>query len=385
MAGKTYSYKKKFKGTKKRGGTGPWLYRSGSDYAGRLQDLKKKGLAIGMTIDSLDQMNDQQKKEYLTNEESKTSVFGSINRGFKKIASTKQSGWFGSRGRGPQNEGGLTSFFRGSRRLASDLMGNRNAKTRKSSWTNISKINPNTVASISAKVDAIMVYLGVPYLFTDKTYATNYIISKFNPGSQSNDGRGFLRLTESQTREIYDYIDKKYGGTNQTNLQIYDNPFNPDQLKTDMANYRRELDQVKQQIDGIAGLSSGISSLFGSQGQQPQSPLPPNIANSDVEALVKYMVLSTVISFMVDKLEKETKTGTFEIDPDELSSIIETQISIALPGTQPLPPTQADVQAAQTDQASTNKAIADAASGAPIVSPGSQPPQIYTVMGQQQY
>ena len=261
----------------------------------------------------------------------------SVSRGMDRWATTPNSGPFGNRGKGPQNEGGLTVFTRGLRRGITDLMGNRNAKTRKSSFTNISRINTNTVASIAAKIDALLIHLGVPYLFTDKTYATNYIISRFNPASQSNDGRGFLRLTEEQIRQIANYVDKSFGPTQ-------NEKFNEGLLKDKMNECQQKLETLKQQINlsstinsgfgsvtgSAGGLTSVVSGLFGSsQGSSSaqQLPISSSMSNQDVSLLVQYMVVSTMFSFMVDKLEKETGQGTFEIDPNILSAMIEQQIS----------------------------------------------------------
>ena len=263
---------------------------------------------------------------------------GSMRRGAQRWVSTPNSGPTGYRGIGPQNEGGLTGFTRGLRRGITDLMGNRNAKTRKSSFSNISRINTNTVASIAAKIDAILIYLGVPYLFTDNTYATNYIISRFNPGTQSNDGRGFLRLTEGQIRQIATYVDQSFGSNTQFNEKL---------LKQKMQEYQQKLEGLKQQIttnmktssfaSGLgfgsssgSGSGSGFGSIFGSSGGQEQPATQQqfnSLSNEDVSLLVEYMVVSTILNFMVDKLEKENKQGTFEINPTTLSTMIEKQIS----------------------------------------------------------
>jgi len=255
---------------------------------------------------------------------------GSMNRGFQRWRNTKNTGPFGYRGIGPQNQGGLTGFTRGLRRGITDLMGNRNAKTRKSSFTNISRINTNTVASIAAKIDSLLIHLGVPYLFTDNTYATNYIISRFNPGTQSNDGRGFLRLTEEQIRQIATYVDKSFGPTTS---QYEETPFKKELLGKKMQEYQQKLEDLKQQITISMKTNSltsglGLGSFFGTGEGQPANQQQFNsLSSDDVSLLVQYMVVSTILSFMVDKLEKETGQGTFEIDPNKLSTMIEQQIS----------------------------------------------------------
>jgi len=271
---------------------------------------------------------------------------GSMNRGAQRwFNDTKNTGPFGYRGIGPQNQGGLTSFTRGLRRGITDLMGNRNAKTRKSSYSNISRINTNTVASIAAKIDSLLIHLGVPYLFTDNTYATNYIISRFNPGTQSNDGRGFLRLTEEQIRQIATDVDQAFG-PNATQS------FNAPVLKQKMQEYQQQLESLKQQIStnmktssfasglgfgNTSGSGSGFASIFGTGEGQPANQQQFNsLSSDDVSLLVQYMVVSTILSFMVDKLEKETKQGTFEIDPNELSRMIEKQISEKISGINPV-------------------------------------------------
>ena len=294
-----------------------------------------------------------------------TGFVSSVSRGIRDTAGSMKRGIskgvrnpFGYRGIGPQNEGGLTSFTRGLRRGITDLMGNRNAKTRKSSFTNISRINPNTVASIAAKVDALLIHLGVPYLFTNNTYATNYIISRFNPATQSNDGRGFLKLTEEQIRQIAKYVDQSFGSNPPKNGGM---SFNEKLLKQKMQEYQQKLEGLKQQIttnmktssfaSGLgfgtssgsgSGSGSGLASFFGSSGGQEQ-PATQQQFNSlgDVSLLVQYMVVSTILSFMVDKLEKENKQGTFEINPTTLSTMIEKQISTEIgqinPGVQVTP------------------------------------------------
>jgi len=269
---------------------------------------------------------------------------GSVRRGLSKGVNTNL---FGNRGTGPQNEGFWTGSTRGARRIFTDLMGNRNKKTRKSSFSNLSRINTNTVASISAKIDALLIHLGVPYLFTDNTYATNYIISRFNPATQSNDGRGFLRLTEEQIRQIATYVDKSFGSNSPENVGT---PFNETFLKQKMQEYQQKLEGLKQQITTNMKTNSltsglGLGSFFGSTGEQPANQQQFNsLSNDDVSLLVQYMVVSTILSFMVDKLEKENKQGTFEIDPIQLSTMIEQQISTQIgqidPSVQvaPIPP-----------------------------------------------
>jgi hypothetical protein len=151
-----------------------------------------------------------------------------------------------------------------------------------------------------------------------------------------------LRLTEGQIRQIATYVDQSFGSNTPQNGGT---KFNEKLLKQKMQEYQQKLEGLKQQIttnmktssfaSGLgfgssSGSGSGFGSIFGSSGGQEQPATQQqfnSLSNEDVSLLVEYMVVSTILNFMVDKLEKENKQGTFEINPTTLSTMIEKQIS----------------------------------------------------------
>lgn len=56
---------------------------------------------------------------------------------------------------------------------------------------NLLKFNPNTLGSISSKLNALLIQLQVPYVFSDGTLATDYKLSLENVGNATNEGRGY--------------------------------------------------------------------------------------------------------------------------------------------------------------------------------------------------
>jgi hypothetical protein len=54
----------------------------------------------------------------------------------------------------------------------------------------IGRINPRTIDTYLAKIDAMLIHLKVPWLFSDGTLASNYNISPDNPATRENGGRG---------------------------------------------------------------------------------------------------------------------------------------------------------------------------------------------------
>ena len=60
--------------------------------------------------------------------------------------------------------------------------------------SNTFKMNPNTVAAMSAKLNAIIVACEIPYTFSDGSSALDYAISKEAPANAENSGKGVKRI-----------------------------------------------------------------------------------------------------------------------------------------------------------------------------------------------
>ncbi len=56
--------------------------------------------------------------------------------------------------------------------------------------TNVSRFNVNTIGAMTAKLNALLIHLKVPYKFSDGTLASQYNLSNINFASDDNVGRG---------------------------------------------------------------------------------------------------------------------------------------------------------------------------------------------------
>jgi hypothetical protein len=90
-------------------------------------------------------------------------------------------------GVGPQQEAPRSAwgrFTQGTGLGALARFGNRTLKA-------ASKLNVNTLASTQAKLNALLIALQVPYVFSDGTLATDYKLGLDNVANATNEGRGY--------------------------------------------------------------------------------------------------------------------------------------------------------------------------------------------------
>lgn len=59
--------------------------------------------------------------------------------------------------------------------------------------TNVSRFNVNTIGAMTAKLNALLIHLKVPYKFSDGTFAQDYNMNRENYASDDNVGRGNVR------------------------------------------------------------------------------------------------------------------------------------------------------------------------------------------------
>uniref|UniRef100_A0A6C0KY10 Uncharacterized protein n=1 Tax=viral metagenome TaxID=1070528 RepID=A0A6C0KY10_9ZZZZ len=54
----------------------------------------------------------------------------------------------------------------------------------------IGRLNPMTISTALAKLDALLITNKVPFVFSDGTMASQYVINEQNPANRENGGRG---------------------------------------------------------------------------------------------------------------------------------------------------------------------------------------------------
>ena len=92
------------------------------------------------------------------------------------MAKTRKNGKRGRKSR--KIIGGQQSMFQKAKNMASNTF----------------KMNPNTVAAMSAKLNAIIVACEIPYKFSDGSSSLDYAISKEAPANAENSGKGIKRV-----------------------------------------------------------------------------------------------------------------------------------------------------------------------------------------------
>lgn len=90
-------------------------------------------------------------------------------------------------GDGPQQEAPKSTWGRFTQGTGLGALGRFGNRTLKS----MSKLNVNTLTTTQAKLNALLIALQIPYVFSDGTLATDYKLGLDNVANATNEGRGY--------------------------------------------------------------------------------------------------------------------------------------------------------------------------------------------------
>jgi hypothetical protein len=210
------------------------------------------------------------------------------------------------RGEGVQNRGLFGDVGRGIGRGLYDIAGYRDKKLRKSSFSNLAKVNPNTVASIAAKVDALIIHLGIPYLYTDGSCSNEYLLSRFNPATQSNEGRGFVRIAPNVKKQIQEWANRISDCNNCIQLI--------QKTEAKLLELKKNITALSNNMSTSSQSDSGVGSLFNLVSGST------NIASGGLtcdetklitDKITTYSLYAYKLNCLIDKYEMFIKTSTY--------------------------------------------------------------------------
>lgn len=79
---------------------------------------------------------------------------------------------------------------RSQKRARTQRRGRRGGSFIGKTFTNVSRMNVNTIGAINAKLNTLLITLKAPYKFSDGSFANQYNLNKANFASDGNEGRG---------------------------------------------------------------------------------------------------------------------------------------------------------------------------------------------------